>query len=187
MIAGIDTLVLGAFIASEKYASGKRQQAALKEKLENQPQGVFFDSTNKQKPIVHGNLNKKEGMVQIGTYNPKKGFGSTKLYPSEILSRIMPKPPELGKIAYYQSQKTFKQYSSVAALKQAEGANTSYRTMQFDQKSKEMGLPSEKIFDEKKSVKTQKPVYLSNDFKETSTKPTTGYRADKIIEIGVTR
>ena len=35
MIAGIDTLVLGAFIASEKYASGKRQQAALKEKLEN--------------------------------------------------------------------------------------------------------------------------------------------------------
>ena len=187
MIAGIDTLVLGAFIASEKYASGKRQQAALKEKLENQPQGVFFDSTNKQKPIVHGNLNKKEGMVQIGTYNPKKGFGSTKLYPSEILSRIMPKPPELGKIAYYQSQKTFKQYSSVAALKQAEGANTSYRTMQFDQKSKEMGLPSEKIFDEKKSVKTQNPVYLSNDFKETSTKPTTGYRADKIIENGVTR
>ena len=55
MIAGIDTLVLGAFIASEKYDSGKRQQAALKEKLENQPQGVFFDSTNKQKPIVHGN------------------------------------------------------------------------------------------------------------------------------------
>lgn len=106
MVAGIDTLVLGAFLASEKYASGKRQQAALKEKLENQPQGVFFDSTNKQKPIVHGNLNKKEGMVQIGTYNPKKGFGSTKLYPSEILDRIMPKPPELGEIVYYQITKT---------------------------------------------------------------------------------
>jgi hypothetical protein len=187
MVAGIDALVLGAFLASEKYASGKRQQAALKEKLENQPQGVFFDSTNKQKPIVHGNLNKKEGMVQIGTYNPKKGFGSTKLYPSEILDRIMPKPPELGKIAYYQSQKTFTQYSSVAALKEAEGADTPFRTMQFDQKTKQMGLPSDKIFDEKKSVKTQKPVYLSNDFKEVGTKPNVGYRADKIIENGITR
>ena len=188
MIAGIDTLVLGAFIASEKYASGKRQQAALKEKLENQPQGVFFDSTNKQKPIVHGNLNKKEGMVQIGTYNPKEGFGSTKLYPSEILNRIMPKPPELGEIVYYQSQKPpFTQYSSVASLKQAEGADTAYRTIKFNQKTKQMGVPSEKIFDKKESVKTQKPVYLNNDFKEVGTKPNVGYRADKIIENGITR
>ena len=64
MVAGIDALVLGAFIASEKYASGKRRQAALNEKLANQPQGVFFDSTKQNKTHSSWKLEQKDGMVQ---------------------------------------------------------------------------------------------------------------------------
>ena len=187
MVAGIDSLVLAAFLASEQYAAGKRNEAAKKEQLENQPQGVFFDTKDKNQPVKYGNQFKTSG-IQIGTYIPKKGIGSATLFPDAVLKRIVPEKQDLGKVPYYLSQKTGKKFGSISALQQEEGVGTPYRTQSFNQQTGQFEFPSKEIFDEapEGKVEQQTNIYLDENFKPTNTKPTKGFRAVKKTKDGVT-
>lgn len=186
MVAGIDSLVLAAFLASEKYAAGKRNEAAKKEQLENQAQGVFFDAKDKNQPVKYGNQYKTSG-IQIGVYTPKKGIGSAKLFPDAVLSQIVPKKQDLGKVPYYLSQKTGTKYGSISDLQQKEGIGTPYRTQSFNRQTGEFEFPSKDIFDAPSDKSEQKTnVYLDENFKLTNNKPATGFRAVKTTKGGVT-
>jgi hypothetical protein len=187
MVAGIDSLILAAFLASEKYAAGKRNEAAKKEQLENQPQGVFFDTKDKNQPVKYGNQYKTSG-IQIGSYVPKKGIGSAKLFPDAVLSRIVPKQKDQGKVPYYLSQKTGTKYGSVSDLQQKEGVGTPYRTQAFNKQTGEFEFPSKDIFDAPSDNKTEQKtnVFLDDNFKPTNKKPANGYRAVKVTKNGIT-
>ena len=187
MIAGIDSLILAAFLASEKYAAGKRTEAAKKEQLENQPQGVFFDPKDKNQPVKYGNQYKTSG-IQIGSYTPKKGIGSAKLFPDRILSEIIPKQKDQGNVPYYLSQKTGTKYGSISDLQQKEGVGTPYRTQAFNRQTGEFEFPSKDIFDAPSDDKVEQKtnVFLDNNFKPTNKKPANGYRAVKVTKNGMT-
>ena len=79
----------------------------------------------------------------------------------------------------------FTQYSSVASLKQAEGADTAYRTIKSDQKTKQMGVPSEKIFDKKEPIEKKTNIYLNEDFSESKRNPIKDFLAVKIEKNGM--
>jgi len=187
MVAGIDSLVLAALLASEKYAAGKRNEAAKKEQLENQPQGVFFDPKDKNQPVKYGNQYKTSG-IQIGSYTPKKGIGSAKLFPDRILSEIIPKQKDQGNVPYYLSQKTGTKYGSISDLQQKEGVGTPYRTQAFNRQTGEFEFPSKDIFDAPSDDKVEQKtnVFLDNNFKPTNKKPANGYRAVKVTKNGMT-
>ena len=75
----VHPLVWGAFLASEAFASKKRDQAAKDEALRNQPKGIYFDKTSgKRLGQDQYNITKRGTYAQYGVLTPPEETSGSK-------------------------------------------------------------------------------------------------------------